>query len=600
MRPSLVLCALLSLSSSVVSIAPALACGGTFCDRPTPANPTPMPVNQTGENILFVLDQGFVEAHVQIQYNGNPSRFAWIVPIPAKPTLSIGSQPLFTNMLSATVPTYSYTNTSACNAASSQKSFGCGASADSASASADFGSGGRDDGGVIDEPDAEKLTVGAFDAAILSNGNAAGITKWLDDNGYQLPDDLENYLQSYVEKNSVFVAVRLTPDTVVSEIHPLVLRYAGDEPCVPIKLTAVAAEEDMGIRAFFLADSRAVPTNYKHVILNESSIDYSNLASNYDDVVASAVDSPIADGHAFVTEFAGPSSIISTDGVISNTWTTDSYRGLSSPAEAIAELKNQGLITCQFVNRPYCVPAHPLLAGLLNDFTPLAPGFTSYEQVLRAPDLYADQLDSTNWDPDAFANAFEERIRAPGEHAQDILRGHYYLTRMFTRISPSEMNQDPTFHLRDDLGDVSNQHSAQALIQCNGQASYTLSDGRIVNSNFSSSWPATGTLDAAERVEEIPLHGEPFTLLNNKASIDGKLDAWNKSAAIAPTNSSNDSSPDCNACVVSRKKRTSVPLIGLTALALAWLSRRATRRDTRLGATRGLGVLTLSVPDQTS
>jgi hypothetical protein len=41
------------------------ACGGTFCD----SGPNAMPVDQTGENILFVIDGTTVEAHIQIQYD---------------------------------------------------------------------------------------------------------------------------------------------------------------------------------------------------------------------------------------------------------------------------------------------------------------------------------------------------------------------------------------------------------------------------------------------------------------------------------------------------------------------------------------------------
>ena len=38
----------------------------------------------------------------------------------------------------------------------------------------------------------------------------------------------------------------------VSQIHPITLRYAGAEPCVPIRLTRIAAQDDMEIRALFL------------------------------------------------------------------------------------------------------------------------------------------------------------------------------------------------------------------------------------------------------------------------------------------------------------------------------------------------------------
>ncbi|HEY3236040.1 MAG TPA: hypothetical protein VGJ84_15090, partial [Polyangiaceae bacterium] len=45
----------------------ASACGGTFCD----SGPTAMPVDQSGENILFVMNGNTVEAHIQIQYQGS-------------------------------------------------------------------------------------------------------------------------------------------------------------------------------------------------------------------------------------------------------------------------------------------------------------------------------------------------------------------------------------------------------------------------------------------------------------------------------------------------------------------------------------------------
>jgi len=52
------------------------------------------------------------------------------------------------------------------------------------------------------------------------------------------------------------VAVKLQPGAGVNEIHPLVVRYPGSAPCIPLKLTAIAATEDMAVRAFFLGDRR--------------------------------------------------------------------------------------------------------------------------------------------------------------------------------------------------------------------------------------------------------------------------------------------------------------------------------------------------------
>ena len=85
----------LVLAAATGAPAPAEACGGTFCDQAPPGQ-APMPVVQTGENVRFVMQNGWVEAHIQIQYQGDPARFAWVIPLPAKPELSVGSQVLFT------------------------------------------------------------------------------------------------------------------------------------------------------------------------------------------------------------------------------------------------------------------------------------------------------------------------------------------------------------------------------------------------------------------------------------------------------------------------------------------------------------------------
>ena len=67
-----------------------------------------MPVDQTGENIIFVMEPGQVEAHIQIQYRGDAPRFSWIVPVQALPDVQVGSEALFDRLLSATVPTFGF------------------------------------------------------------------------------------------------------------------------------------------------------------------------------------------------------------------------------------------------------------------------------------------------------------------------------------------------------------------------------------------------------------------------------------------------------------------------------------------------------------
>src|ERR1041384_3522268 len=96
------LAALGALSATYLAVQkPAHACGGTFCDGGMPS----MQVDQTGEAILFNVADGFVEAHIQIAYDGgDASQFAWIVPVLAVPEIEVGSARFLKNALDASVP----------------------------------------------------------------------------------------------------------------------------------------------------------------------------------------------------------------------------------------------------------------------------------------------------------------------------------------------------------------------------------------------------------------------------------------------------------------------------------------------------------------
>ena len=76
--------------------------GGTFCDGQA------MPVEQTGENILFVYEEGRTEAHIQIKYDPDTDagQFAWVIPVTTIPEFAVGSEPLFQNLLAGSVPSY--------------------------------------------------------------------------------------------------------------------------------------------------------------------------------------------------------------------------------------------------------------------------------------------------------------------------------------------------------------------------------------------------------------------------------------------------------------------------------------------------------------
>lgn len=180
-------------------------------------------------------------------------------------------------------------------------------------------------------------------------------------------------MQQYIDEGAQFAAFRLGQSVGVGEIHPIVIRYAGDEPCIPIRLTRIAAQDDMDIRAFFLGDARVVPTNYRHVELNPVKLDWLGLGANDKDVVTMAVDSPMADGRAFVTEYAGPSAIVDPTGLFDAAWNAEAFVGLE-PVMVPDVLRDQGLMT--ICDDSACAFPHPLVRGLMLSFLPPPEGVT--------------------------------------------------------------------------------------------------------------------------------------------------------------------------------------------------------------------------------
>ncbi len=88
---------------SLVRIPDARACG---CF--TPPDPS-VPIVQAGERIAFQLADGKVTAHIQIQYSGPAEEFGWLLPLPSVPTLQVGTDELFAQLIQQTQPTYRLT-----------------------------------------------------------------------------------------------------------------------------------------------------------------------------------------------------------------------------------------------------------------------------------------------------------------------------------------------------------------------------------------------------------------------------------------------------------------------------------------------------------
>ncbi|MBL9102436.1 MAG: DUF2330 domain-containing protein [Myxococcales bacterium] len=507
--------------SVVVGLAPgrAEACGGTFCDGGVPG---PMPVDQTGESVIFVMGGVESEVHIQISYdpNTNADKFAWMIPLAAVPEFSVGSQPLFDQIRAATVPLYGLTTVA--------EDCGGGDTGNiSLSGSSDDPSGVKFDAGGTGGPTDPLLveTVGAFEVAVLQDTEVAPIQEWLEMNGYSWDPNAAPILQQYLDEGNVIAALKLTNGAGLQDVHPITLTYPSNETCFPLRLTRIAAVADMDIRVFVLASDRAAPTNYRHVLVNPLKLDWLQFAPNYKAVISNAVDAFMAEGRAFVTEYAGTSGGVVQTGVYDPLWSEQAFVGLD-PTLAVTALNEMGLAACY--DEFSCGWNHPLVFGLLLEHLPPPMGVPP-EMFYPYLGDYAGQIDAGQWNDGAgFAAGLLERVIEPGMHAVDLLDTWPFLTRMYTTISPAEMMEDPIFHLNPDLGEVAQLRQATNLVLCNGDSVVTLPDDREVYVPGGAPWPdIPGEEWWSEEVQTIALKGAPMTLVNNTAAIDKKLAEWN-------------------------------------------------------------------------
>jgi hypothetical protein len=210
--------------------------------------------------ILYGNTTGNCTEHLilSVSFEGDAEDFAWVIPVPNKPEIAVSDPELFWELSDFTrteIPP--------------GHGFGC------------FGGaapGGQDGVDVIEEQ-----VVGPYATAILSATNATALADWLNANGYIFPEDGEEIISEYIEKEWYFVATKINAveeDTgyalAEGAIEPIVLSFASDEIVYPMRITSLSATNATSpeVLLYVLADHIMVPEQYP------LSIGYGNWTEN--------------------------------------------------------------------------------------------------------------------------------------------------------------------------------------------------------------------------------------------------------------------------------------------------------------------------------
>jgi Uncharacterized protein conserved in bacteria (DUF2330) len=524
--------ALLAAAAALLPIGayapPAAACGGFFCS-------TAQPVNQAAERIVFANNgDGTVTAVIQIMYEGPSENFSWLLPISTAPMegeIAVASDLAFQRLQAATNPQYTLTTRIEGTCLNPPPPSAAGGSPPAASGSPMAENPGPD-GNVNVEASG---SVGPFEWTVISVADGAedpaqDAVTWLSENGYDVPESSPGLLDPYLEDGLFLLALRLTKGADTGSIRPIVLTYDADKPIIPVKLTSVAANDDMGVMTWLLGDGRGVPENYQALELNEARINWFNASSNYNDVVIEAAND--AQGQGFVTEFAGSGETLSE--VVWSSYEETQWQNVGDQQfSSFGEMFNMLYYT------------YGSFDGFW-DAVQSSVTFTSsvtFEDFKLCPSCYSDEV---NFSPTEFLTAIDANVIEPMRVVQKLIDSQPSVTRLYTTLSAEEMTIDPIFTFNPDLPDVSNLHTAERVIECSPELDQFSAPWRIelpsggiirgtaaeLSSASSGTWPAALTaLPANRTIRRLTSTGDGRLLEDNTEAIGEELAAYNKLVA---------------------------------------------------------------------
>lgn len=288
MKRSAFLFGLALLTTTLAAEPVAHACGGCFVQQTENTQ-------VTGHRMVLSVSKTQTTLWDQISYSGNPSEFAWVLPIHGQVDIGVSSDALFSLLDQSTRVQISSPQLNCapqgCNGASA---FG----ATSAAAGGSTGTGGVT---VIAQE-----VVGPYETVQLKSTDPLALATWLADHGYAIPSDVKPVIDAYVAEGFDFLALRLVPGQGVDAMKPIRVTSPGSSPVLPLRMVAGGTGAVTPITLWIVGEGRYQPSNMPsfQILPSELVWDWDTQSSNYASLRQAGFDS--SGGKAWLLESAEP------------------------------------------------------------------------------------------------------------------------------------------------------------------------------------------------------------------------------------------------------------------------------------------------------
>lgn len=294
--------------AAVLHERPARACGGCF-HPPTPREVTVV----TGHRMAFSISPMQTVLWDQIKYSGNPTDFAWVLPVRAGAKVELSHDEFFAALEAATDPVITGPIPN-CTQSSSGPTFGCGAS----SASGAFAASGTSNGGGDTVQVLSQGVVGPYATVTVHSTNPSALYDWLNANKYDVPASTRPVIDAYVAAGMDFLALRLAPGQGVQAMQPVRVVTPGAGLTLPLRMVSAGVGANVGITLYVLSEGRYQAQSAPNAVFDDRQLVWLHAQglSNYEPLAEKLMAG--GGGRTWLTEYAEPADLSETSSTVAS------------------------------------------------------------------------------------------------------------------------------------------------------------------------------------------------------------------------------------------------------------------------------------------
>jgi hypothetical protein len=213
----------------------------------------------------------------EIRYTGEPSSFAWVLPIRGTVTVGLSADVMFKTIETLTATTVNQPPTNCppppnCNNNNFPTAGLSGAAEDA----------GATHGGSVQV--LSQAQVGPYETVQLKSTDGSALTNWLHSHGYEVPAADAPIIAAYVADGFDFLALKLIPGKGVQAMQPVRVTTTGASISLPLHMVAVGTGPTTGITIWVIADGRWEPSNFPTFTITNAELvwDWATDSSNYE------------------------------------------------------------------------------------------------------------------------------------------------------------------------------------------------------------------------------------------------------------------------------------------------------------------------------